>query len=68
MGDNAPVGGASANATLEQYAQNKKLLVAKSKSIRVMQGNTRGRQGDGKQIDVQDNTSLPKRKKKEPQG
>ena len=46
------MGGASANATLEQYAQNKKLLVAKSKSIRVMQGNTRGRQGDGKQIDV----------------
>ena len=28
------MGGASANATLEQYAQNKKLLVAKSKSIR----------------------------------
>ena len=63
-----PVGGASDNPTLEQYAQNKKLLVAKSKSICVMQGNTRGRQGDGKQIDVQDNTSLPKRKKKEVQG
>ena len=62
------MGGASANPMLEQYAQNKKLLVAKSKSVRVIQGNTRGRQGDGKQIDVQDNTSLPKQKKKEPQG
>ena len=30
--------------------------------------NTRGRQGDGKQIDIHDNTTLPKRKKKELQG
>ena len=62
-------GGANDNPTLEQYAQNeKKLLVAKSESIRVMRRNTRGRQGDGKQIDIHDNTPLPKRKKKDPQG
>ena len=42
-------GGANDKPTLEQYAQNEeKLLVAKSESIRVMRGNTRGRQGDGK--------------------
>ena len=60
--------GASDNPKLEQYAQNeKKILVAKSESIRVMRGNTRGPQGDGKQIDIHDNTPLPKQKKKEPQ-
>ena len=38
---------------MEQYAQNeKKILVAKSESIRVRRGNIRGRQVDGKQIDI----------------
>ena len=54
-------GGASDNPTLEQYAQNeKKILVAKSESVHVMRGNTRGRQGDGKKIDIHNNTPLPK--------
>ena len=54
-------GGASDNPTLEQYAQNeKKILVAKSESIHVMRGNTRGRQGDGKKVDIHNNTPLPK--------
>ena len=54
-------GGPSDNATLEQYAQNeKKILVAKSESVHVMRGNTRGRQGDGKKIDIHNNTPLPK--------
>ena len=54
-------GGASDNPTLEQYAQNeKKILVAKSESVHVMRGNTRGRQGNGKKIDIHNNTPLPK--------
>ena len=49
---------------MEQYAQNeKKILVAKSESIRVRRGNIRGRQVDGKQIDIHSNTPLPKWKK-----
>ena len=60
-------GGASDNPTLEQYAQyEKKILVAKSESVHVMRGNTRGRQGDGKKIDIHNNTPFPKWKKKEP--
>ena len=46
---------------MEQYAQNeKKILVAKSESMRVRRGNIRGRQVDGKQIDIHSNTPLPK--------
>ena len=54
-------GGASDNPTLEQYAQNeKKILVAKSESGRVMREEARGRQRDGKEIDIHNNTPLLK--------
>ena len=54
-------GGASDNPTLEQYAQNEnKILVAKSESIHIMRGNTRGRQGNVKKVGIKNNASLPK--------
>ena len=49
---------------LKEYMDNKrKLLVAKSEMIRVMRGNTRGRQEE-QTIDIADDRLLPKRKKK----
>ena len=66
FGKHRACGGANENPTLEEYAQNeKKIIVAKSDAIRVMRGNTRGRQGDGHGIDVHDDTPLPKRRKKD---
>ena len=42
----------------------RKLLVVKSEMIRVMRGNTRGRQEE-QTTDITDDRLLPKRKKKE---
>lgn len=59
-------GGGSDNPTLEEYGQNeRKILVAKSDMIRVMRGNTRGRQQIDTEIDITDMTPLRRRAKKE---
>ena len=60
FGRQCACGRASDNPLLEQHSQNEKKTVAKSESIRVMRDNKRGRKGDGKQIDIHDNTPLPK--------
>lgn len=57
-------GGSNENPSLKEYMDNeRKLLVAKSEMIRVMRGNTRGRQEE-QTIDITDDRLLPKRKKK----
>ena len=57
-------GGSNENPSLKEYMDNeRKLLVAKSEMIRVMRGNTRGRQEE-QTIDINDDRLLPKRKKK----
>ena len=57
-------GGSNENRSLKEYMDNeRKLLVAKSEMIRLMRGNTRGRQEE-QTIDITDDRLLPKRKKK----
>ena len=57
-------GGSNENPSLKEYMDNqRKLLVAKAEMIRVMRGNTRGRQEE-QIIDITDDRLLPKRKKK----
>ena len=57
-------GGSNENPSLKEYMDNeRKLLVAKSEMIRVMRGNTRGRQ-EKQTIDINDDRLLPKRKEK----
>ena len=56
-------GGSNKNSSLKEYMDNeRKLLVAKSEMIRVMWGNTRGRQEE-QTIDITDDCLLLKRKK-----
>ena len=58
--------GCNENPNLKEYAKTElKLQDAKSVSIRVKRGNTRGKhRHDEEQIDITDTTMLPKRKKK----
>ena len=59
-------GGGSDNPTLEDYGRNeRKIILAKSDMIRVMRGNTRGRDREQAKIDIHDETELPKRKRKD---
>ena len=56
-------GGSNENPSLKECMDNERKLVAKSEMIRVMEGNTRGRQEE-QTIDINDDRLLPKRKKK----
>ena len=57
--------GAMDNPTVENYGYNKrKTILAKSKMLTVMQGNTRKQHHDEAKIDFNDDRDLPKRKKK----
>ena len=58
-------GGGIDNPTVENYGHNeRKIILAKSKMLTVMQGNTRKRYRDEAKIDVNDERELPKRKEK----
>ena len=58
-------GGGIDNPTVENYGHNeRKIILAKSEILTVMQGNTRKRYRDEAKIDVNDERELPKRKKK----
>ena len=64
FGKQKACGGSNENPRLKEYTDNeRKLLVAKFKMIRVMRGNARGRHEE-QAIDINDNRLLPKRKKK----
>jgi hypothetical protein len=58
-------GGANENPSLEQHMYNeRKIIVAKSDMITSMRGNTRGRLREKTDIDIHDESTLPKRKKR----
>ena len=59
-------GGGNQNPTVEEYGQNEvKLQVAKSQAVRVMRGNTRGKERDNNSyVKIDDVSSLAKRQKK----
>ena len=54
------------NPTVENYGHNeRKMVLAKSEMLTVMQSNTKKRHRDETKIDVHDERELPKRKKKQ---
>lgn len=58
-------GGGVDNPTLEQYMlMERKLVVAKSDLVVSLRGNTRGRLKNKAVVDVTDERTLPKKKKK----
>ena len=58
-------GGRINNPTVKNYGHNeRKIILAKSEMLTVMQGNTRKRYRDEAKIDVNDEKEFPKRKKK----
>lgn len=58
-------GGGVDNPTLEQYMlMERKLVVAKSELVVSLRGNTRGRLKNKTVVDVTDERTLPKKKKK----
>ena len=63
FGKQRACGGSNENPSLKEYMDNERKLVAKSEMIRVMRGNTRGRQEE-QTIDINDDRLLPKRKEK----
>ena len=59
-------GGGNDNPTLLEYGFNERnIIVAKSDMLLTMRGNTRGRVRELDEIDIHDETELPKRKKSE---
>ena len=57
-------GGGIDNPAVENYRHNeRKIILAKSEMLTIMQGNTRKRYRDEAKIDVYDERELPKRKK-----
>ena len=59
-------GGGIDNPTVENYGHNeRKIVLAESEMLTVMQGNTKKRYRDEAKIDVHDERELPKRKKKQ---